>query len=129
MPRKKFFYRSKSIKILNCSRTLGRPDRPVRSTCQSSRSCQTDYKNLDRSDCLRKPIRPVSPSCYQFWSSIPLQYQICFMESSMKYMLIVHMLDSIVVAIFFYRLDKVSQVCLETNLIRHVNKNGGSRRF
>jgi len=36
------------------------------------------------------------------------------------------MLDSIVVAIFFCRLDQVSQVWLTTNLIQHVNENGGS---
>ena len=46
-------------------------------------------------------------------------------DSTTKYRLIVHMLGSIVVAIFFYRFG---QVWLGTNLIWHVNKNGGSRR-
>ena len=66
LSRKKSFYRSKSMKILNYTRT---PCGPVRPTDQTSRSCQISYRNFGRSDCLWTPVRPVTSSCCQFWLS------------------------------------------------------------
>ena len=65
-PAKNPIYRSKSIKIPSCTRTLLGPVRP---TGQTGRSYQTGYRRLDRSDRLGVPVRPVC-SCYcQFWLS------------------------------------------------------------
>ena len=47
-------------------------------------------------------------------------------DSTTKYRLIVHMLGSIIVAIFFYIFDQSWLTWFRTKLIRHVNKNGGS---
>ena len=47
------------------------------------------------------------------------------MESTMKYMLKVHILDSIVVPIFSIDSAEVRKIWLKTNLTQHVNKMEG----
>ena len=65
-PARNLVYRYKSIKNSNCTRT---PPRPVGPTGQTSWSCQTVYRRLDRSDRLDTPVRPVCSAYCQFWSS------------------------------------------------------------
>ena len=68
-PERNSVYRSKSIKNSNCTRT---PPRPVGPTGQTSWSCQTVYRRLDRSDRLDTPVRPICSGYCQFWSSTPI---------------------------------------------------------
>ena len=62
-------YRSKSIKILNCTRTPFGPVEPVWPTGQTGWSCQTGYSITYQSDYPGWPVRPVGLVCCQFWSS------------------------------------------------------------
>ena len=59
-PTRNPIYRSKSMKISNCIRTLHGPVRPARPTGQTGWSCQTSYRNLDLLDRLGIPVRQVS---------------------------------------------------------------------
>jgi len=63
-------------------------------------------KDIDRK---RQPTHSLKSNLANFdqtYRKKHFQYQFCSIGSTMKYMLIVHRLDSIVVAIFFYRLGQ-----------------------
>ena len=70
LSRKKILFTDLNLKkIPSCTRTLHGPVRPVRPTCQTGWSCQTGYREPDRSDRFSIPVRPVYSGCCQFWSS------------------------------------------------------------